>query len=97
MLLSIFMEEALLKSDNIKLDSKLLAKAVVKLMKQDISQRYKETGEVTDEDWEFCEMIDWHPVDELPPKPEHIEELKKRMKDGKFIKFNSVSEIFDKK
>ncbi len=77
--------------------SKLLGKALIRVLKQDILNRYKETREVTDEDWEFCEAIDWHPVDELPPKPEHVEEMKDRLKNGKFIKFNSVSEIFDEK
>ena len=52
-----------------------LSKAVVKLLKQDISNRYKETKEVTDEDWEFCEQIDWHPVDELPLKESFVKEL----------------------
>ena len=58
-----------------------LSKAVVKLLKQDIFNRYKQTREVTDEDWEFCEQIDWHPVDELPPKHEHLELLKKSLKE----------------
>jgi len=84
----------LIKSKDIKLDSELLAKAVVRLMKQDISRRFRRTREITDEDWEFCEQIDWHPVDELPPKPKHVEELKKALKEPS-IKFNSVSEIFE--
>jgi len=58
--------------------SKLLSKTLIRLMKQDILERFKQTSEITDEDWEFCEAIDWHPVDELPMKPEHIEELKKK-------------------
>ena len=91
------MAETLLKSNRITLDSEILFKAVINLVKKDISERYKQTGEVTDEDWEFCEQIDWHPVDELPPKPEHVEEMKRILKEGKFIKFKSVSEIFDKK
>lgn len=69
------------KDKELKLDSELLTKAVVRLIKQDISNRYEETKEVTDEDWEFCEKIDWHPVDELPPKPEHVEELKRALKE----------------
>ncbi len=46
-------------------------------MKHDILERYWQTGEITDEDWEFCERIDWHPVDDLPLKEEFIEELRK--------------------
>ena len=64
-----------------KLASKLLGKALVEFIKQDISKRYKETKKITDEDWEFCDQIDWHPVDELPMKPEHIEELKRALKE----------------
>ena len=75
--------------------SKLLGRALIKLMREDILERYKEKRELTDEDWEFCEAIDWHPVDELSPKPEHIEELKRRLKESKFNKFNSASEIFE--
>ena len=89
------MKETLLKYENSEsLNPELLAKAVVKLMKQDISQRYKQTGEVTDEDWEFCEQIDWHPVDELPPKPEHIELLKKALKETGKV-YSSAEEFFN--
>ena len=66
---------------NLKLDSALLAKAVVYLMKRDISERFKKTREVTDEDWEFCEKIDWHPVDELPMKESFIKELEEAEKE----------------
>lgn len=75
--------------------SKLLGDMLIRLLKQDILARYKETREVTDEDWEFCEASDWHPVDELPPKPEHVEELKKALKEEP-IEYNSVDEFFEK-
>ena len=88
------MEEIKFK-DNLKLDSKLLVGAVIKLMKQNISERFKQTREITDEDWEFCEQIDWHPVDELPMKESFIKKLQEAKK-GPFIKFNSVDEIFTK-
>ena len=65
---------------NLKLNSELLTKAVVKLMKQDISARFKQTREITEEDWEFCEQIDWHPVDELPMKESFIKELQEAEK-----------------
>ncbi len=58
-----------------KWDNEFLAKAIIKLMKNDIFRRYKETGELTNEDWEFCEHTDWHPVDEMPLKEEHIGKL----------------------
>ena len=83
--------------ESINLNSKSLIKTIIRLVKQDIFERFKQIGEVTNEDWEFCERIDWHPVDELSPKPEHVKEVKRRRKNGKFIKFNSASEIFDEK
>ena len=89
------MEELITSEPTIKLDSKLLVGAVVKLMKQDISARFKQTREITDEDWEFCEQIDWHPVDELPMKESFIKELEESEK-GPFIKFNSAKELFKK-
>jgi len=35
------------------------------------------TGRITKEEEEFCEKIDWHPVDEFPLKEEFIKKLKK--------------------
>ncbi len=58
-----------------------------------IFEKYLKTGEVSDEDWRFCDSIDWHPVDELPIKKEYIEKLKK-IKKEKSIKVSSVSDIF---
>ena len=84
----------LIKSKS-KLDSEFLANAVIRLMKQDISERFKQTREVTDEDWEFCEQIDWHPVDELSPKAEHIKELKKALKEKTGKTYNSTKEFFN--
>ena len=74
--------------------SKLLGKALIEILKQDIFKRYKETGEVTDEDWEFCDKIDWHPVDELPLKPEHIEKLKKALKEPTGKVYSTAEEFF---
>jgi len=62
-------------------------------IKKLIFENYIKTGNITDEEWEFCEKIDWHPVDELPLKEEFkrkMEEIKKE----KSIKFKSVSELF---
>ena len=64
-------------------------------MKKLIFENYIKTGSITDEEWEFCEKIDWHPVDELPLKEEFrkkIESIKKE----KSIKVNSVSDMFKK-
>jgi len=74
--------------------SKLLGRALIRVMKEDVLERYKETRELTDEDWEFCESIDWHPVDELPQKPEHIKELKKVLKEPNGKSYNSTGDFF---
>jgi len=63
-------------------------------LKREIFERYIKTGTVSDEDWKFCESIDWHPVDELPLKEEFKNELEQRRK-GPFIELNSVDEIFE--
>lgn len=62
-------------------------------MKKLMFENYIETGTITDEEWEFCEKIDWHPVDELPLKDEFKKELEKRKK-GRFLKYKSVDELF---
>jgi hypothetical protein len=62
-------------------------------MKKLIFEKYLKTGKVSDEDWNYCDKIDWHPVDELPIKKEYVEKLKK-IKKEKSIKVDSVSDIF---
>lgn len=63
------------------------------IMKKVIFENYIKTGTLTDEEWEFCEKIDWHPVDELPLKEEYIKKLE-TIKKEKSIKIKSVSDIF---
>lgn len=50
-------------------------------MKKEIFEEYIKTRKLSKEYEEFCESIDWHPVDELPMKKEFIEELKKISKE----------------
>lgn len=64
------------------------------LLKKEMFERYIKTGKITDKDWEFCEEIDWHPVDWLPLKEEFIKELKEAEKEPS-IKLKSVKEIFE--
>ena len=61
-------------------------------MKKLIFENYLKTGSITDEEWEFCDKIDWHPVDELPLKEEFIEKLK-RIKKEKSIKFKNIADL----
>lgn len=62
-------------------------------MKKLIFENYIKTGNMSDEEWNFCEKIDWHPVDELPLKEEFKKEIEKRKKENS-IKLKSVSDIF---
>jgi len=61
-------------------------------IKKLIFENYIKTGNITDEEWEFCERIDWHPVDELPIKKEFKKELERRRKE-KGIKFKNIAEL----
>ena len=61
--------------------------------KKIIFEKYMQTKEISDEDWKFCDEIDWHPVDELPIEPEYLEKLKK-IKKERSIKVSNISDIF---
>lgn len=62
-------------------------------LKKVIFENYIKTGNLSDEEWAYCEKIDWHPVDELPLKEEFIKKIED-IKKEKSIKVKSVSEIF---
>lgn len=62
-------------------------------LKKIIFENYMKSGTITDEEWEFCEQIDWHPVDELPLREDYKKELENRKK-GPFLKVKTISEIF---
>jgi len=47
-----------------------------KLMKRDIFDRFIKTGTLSNEDQEFCDKIDWYPVDWLELKESFVKELK---------------------
>jgi len=47
------------------------------ILKKYIFDKYVKTGNLSKDENEFCERIDWHPVDELPLKKEVIDNLKK--------------------
>lgn len=56
-------------------------------MKKLIFENYIKKGEISDKDWEFCEKIDWHPVDELPSREDFIDKLKRIKKEkSSFVK-----------
>ena len=62
------------------------------ISKRYIFEKYIKTRKLTKEENEFCEKIDWHPVDELPLKEEFIKKMQKIRK-GKFHKFSSIEEL----
>ena len=47
------------------------------IRKKIIFEKYMNTKEVSSEDLEFCNGIDWHPVDELPLKKSFINRMKR--------------------
>lgn len=63
------------------------------MLKKMIFEDYVKAGTLSDEAWEFCDSIDWHPVDELPLKEEFKKETEKRKKE-KFIRLKSISDLF---
>lgn len=65
------------------------------LIQKDIFERYIKSKGVTDEDWEYCEKMDWHPVDWLPLKESFVKKLEK-LKNEKPVKFKSVAELLEK-
>ncbi len=62
-------------------------------MKKIIFENYMKTGNITDEEWKFCEKIDWHPVDELPLRGDFKKEMERRRKE-KSIRLRSIAELF---
>ena len=47
------------------------------LLKRYIFDKYMKTGKLTKDEEKYCELMDWHPVDELPLKEEFVKKLKK--------------------
>lgn len=45
------------------------------LLKRVIFEKYIKTGKLSNKEEEFCEKIDWHPVDELELKEEYVKKL----------------------
>lgn len=50
------------------------------MLKRDIFDKFIKTRDLSKKDQEFCDKIDWYPVDELELKEEFVKELKKSMK-----------------
>jgi hypothetical protein len=63
-------------------------------MKKVILEEYLKTRKVTDQQWAFCESIDWHPVDELPMKKSFARKVSAAMRETP-IKIDDVHAFFD--
>ena len=57
-------------------------------------EKYLKNGELSDDDWEFCERVDWHPVDELLLRDGVIERLNEA-EEGKFVRLSSIDDLFE--
>ena len=63
-------------------------------LKKLIFEKYLSKETITVEEWEFCEKMDWHPVDELPLKKEFLIKMNRRRKESS-IKIKAVSDLFN--
>jgi hypothetical protein len=63
------------------------------IRKRKILEVYIRDKTISEEDAEFCEMIDWHPVDELPIKEEVIERILRSDKKAA-VSVKDISDIF---
>ena len=64
------------------------------VFKREMFEKYFKNGELSDDDWEFCEKVDWHPVDELPLRDGVIERLNEA-EEGKFVRLSSIDDFFE--
>ncbi len=64
------------------------------LRKREIFEKYLRSGELSDEDAEFCDKMDWHPVDELPLRDDYVQRLEDLKKETP-LKVKDVSDIFE--
>ena len=62
-------------------------------LKRDIFDKFIKTGTLSKEDQEFCDKINWAPIDELEVKEEYVEKLKKRIKEEPSKKSMSLKEF----
>lgn len=65
------------------------------VFKREMFEKYLKNGKLSDDDWGFCEMVDWHPVDELPLRDGVIGRLNEA-EEGKFVRLSSIDDLFEK-
>ena len=57
-----------------------------------IFEKFMKSKNLTKQELNFCEINDWHPVDELPLREDFTEKIKSIWK-GKFHKYSSIEEL----
>lgn len=57
------------------------------LLKKRLFEKFIKTGKLSEKDEEFCEKINWDPLDEMEVREEFLEELKK-IKKGPHSRMN---------
>lgn len=62
--------------------------------KKYLFEKYLAKKRFTSEENEFCEKIDWHPVDELPLKKDFIQKISGRKRETS-LKINKISDLFE--
>ena len=60
--------------------------------KDRIFEKFMKSKNLTKQELNFCEINDWHPVDELPLREDFTEKIKSIWK-GKFQKYSSIEEL----
>jgi len=68
----------------------------IDIRKAEIFNKYVKKEELTKEDYNFIEEIDWHPVDELPLKKEFVKDMKKSDSE-KRVAVKNVDDLFKAK
>jgi hypothetical protein len=63
------------------------------LWKRAVFEKYIRSGELSDEDAELCDKIDWHPADELSLREDFVQKLQDLKKETP-LKVKDTSDIF---
>ena len=64
------------------------------LRKREIFEKYIRTGELSAEDAEFCDKMDWHPVDEMPLREDFVRKLEESKKETS-LQVKDISDLFE--
>ncbi|WP_440953883.1 hypothetical protein ACSAZK_09250 [Methanosarcina sp. Mfa9] len=64
------------------------------LRKREIFEKYIRTGELSAEDAEFCDKMDWHPVDEIPLREDFVRKLEESKKETS-LRVKDISDLFE--